>query len=134
MQVRYGRDASQQTLSYKYVISEGNYTAVSITAVDLCGQRSKSSQVKLSNIEIPLIQGIIATNTTTCSTIPTSDSVDSDKQGTIDILAGVLALTIAMIIAISIIFIAILICIVRRNRGGADIPPDRELHNVRNRR
>ena len=36
---------SQQTLPYMSVLSEGNYTAVSITAVDCCGQRSKPSLV-----------------------------------------------------------------------------------------
>ena len=41
--------ASLQTLSYKYnVLTEGNYTTASVEAVDLCGQRSGTSLVKLT--------------------------------------------------------------------------------------
>ena len=34
---------AQQTFSFKYVLSEGNYTAVRIRVVDLCEQRSEPS-------------------------------------------------------------------------------------------
>lgn len=40
---------SSQTVSYKYVLSEGNYTAASITAIDLCGQRSETISLILTN-------------------------------------------------------------------------------------
>ena len=42
-------DQPLQTISYKHVLSEGNYTAASITAVDLCGQRSAPTQFELTN-------------------------------------------------------------------------------------
>ena len=45
-------DQSLQMLSYKYVLSEANYTAASITAVDLCGQRSEPSLVEFVNSTI----------------------------------------------------------------------------------
>lgn len=45
-------DPSLPMFSYKYVLSEGNYTAASITAVDLCGQRSEPSLVELMNATI----------------------------------------------------------------------------------
>ena len=41
---------SQQTFSHKQVVSEGNYTAASITAVDVCGQRSEPSYFVLNAI------------------------------------------------------------------------------------
>ena len=44
-------DQPQQTVSYKYVLPEGNYTAASITAVDLCGKRSAPSELILKNID-----------------------------------------------------------------------------------
>ena len=42
-------DRYLQTFSQKYVIPEGNYTSVSIAAVDLCGKRSNRVQVQLIN-------------------------------------------------------------------------------------
>ena len=42
-------DRYLQTFSQKYVLPEGNYTSVSITAVDLCGQRSNRVQAQLMN-------------------------------------------------------------------------------------
>ena len=38
-----------QTFSQKYVLPEGNYTSVSIVAVDLCGKRSNRIQTQLTN-------------------------------------------------------------------------------------
>ena len=78
--------ASRQTLSYKYAVSNsGNYTRASITAVDFCGQRSEASEFQLMAVIDCMI----------------SDAESSDHyQQTIDILVGVLALTIAIIIAL----------------------------------
>ena len=42
--------ASGQTLSYKYSVLGRNYTAASITAVDLCGQRSEASEFQLMQV------------------------------------------------------------------------------------
>ena len=86
--------ASRQTLSYKYAVSSsGNYTRASITAIDICGQRSEASEFQLMAV-------------TDCNI---SDGESSDHyQQTIDILAGLLAVTIAIIIALLIIFIPII--------------------------
>ena len=97
---------AQQTFSSKYVLSDGNYTAVGITVVDLCEQRSESSQIMLSNINYTIA-------TTTESTMnPQIDELNdtiNNMQRTIDILGGFLAFMIAVIIAIIIIFISALI-------------------------
>ena len=73
-------DQSLQTLSYKFVLSEGNYTAASITAVDLCGQKSEPSLLELKNA------------TTTISDM-------SQSRATIGgLIAGVVILAIVVII------------------------------------
>ena len=61
-------DQLQQMVSYKHVVPEGNYTAASITAVDLCGQRSKPPEVILTNITMDLLL---------VSNVPTSDTEQS---------------------------------------------------------
>ena len=53
---------AQQTFSFKYVLLEGNYTAVRITAIDSCEQRSEPSQIMLSNIEtVPITSESVIT-------------------------------------------------------------------------
>jgi hypothetical protein len=87
--------ASRQTLSYKYAVSNSvNYTRASITAVDLCGQRSEASEFQLMQVAD--------------GSVTNAESSDHYQQ-TIDILAGVLAVAIATIIALLIIFIPIMI-------------------------
>lgn len=88
--------ASKQTLSYKYTLSSsGNYTQASITAVDLCGQRSEASEFQL----MPVADDNI------------TDGESSDRyRQTVDILAGVLAVAISIIIVQFIIFVSITIC------------------------
>ena len=96
--------ASRQTLSYKYAVSNSvNYTRASITAVDFCGQRSEASEFQFMLVT----DGNI------------TDIESNDRQRTIDILAGILAFTIAIIISLLIIFIPIVIyqCIVNRREA-----------------
>jgi hypothetical protein len=99
--------ASRQTLSYKYTVSNSvNYTRASITAVDLCGQRSEASEFQLT----PVMDGSITKLNTKSSNC---------YQQTIDILAGVLAVAIAIIIVLCIIFIPIITyqCIMNRQEA-----------------
>ena len=86
----------QQTFSQKYVLSEGNYTSVSITAVDLCGKRSESIQVHL-------------TNTTTASmTMCDSNSGASDAQQQNSVAAIVLGVLLLIFMVLALL--AIVIC------------------------
>ena len=87
--------ASMQTLSFKYVLSEGSYTAASITAVDLCGQRSEPFDLEL-----------MVNNTNRGLTTSTMCDL---KKSTVDGLAGALALVIAIIIALFIVIITIIV-------------------------
>ena len=87
--------ASVPTPSYKYTVLEGNYTAVSITAVDLCGQRSEPSQVKLM---------VNIANKTVINSIP----YDWQKS-TMDGLIGGLAAAIAVIIVFCIVIVTIVV-------------------------
>ena len=94
--------ASRQTQSYKYAVSNsGNSTRASITAVDICGQRSDASEFQLNDILVT--DGNI-----------TDTELNDHHQQTIDILAGVLAFAFAIIIALLIVFIPVVIyqCIV----------------------
>ena len=83
---------SPQTLSYKYVLSERNYTTASITAVDLCGQRSEPTQLELTN----------ATTINICAS-----SVGSrESRSTVAIGAGSVGVTLTVIIiALSIVIL-----------------------------
>jgi hypothetical protein len=83
------RATTEQIFSFKYVLSEGNYTAVRITVIDLCEQRSEPSQIMLSNINDPTVATISESITN-----PQID--DKNKKRTIDILATVVALMIAL--------------------------------------
>ena len=64
---------SLQVLSYKYnvMLSEANYTAASITAVDLCGQRSEPTQLELTNA---------TTNDICASSVDTSGAQQSESK------------------------------------------------------
>ena len=91
--------ASRQTLSYKYAVSDsGNYTAASITAVDLCGQRSEASEFQL--IPVTYSNGSI--------TNPESNDHDGQKSNTVYILAGIFTAAIAIII-IAIYILSIIV-------------------------
>ena len=94
---------AQQTFSFKYALPRGNYTAVRITAIDLCEQRSESS---LSNINNSLIIETVATCTTSESVI---NSQIDELNDTINILAGVLASIIALLIGAIIIITALIV-------------------------
>lgn len=75
MSVRMADQYSQRTFSQKYVLSEGNYTSVSIAAVDLCGKRSESVQVRL-------------TNTTTVSTCVSNLASSNTQQQNVAVITG----------------------------------------------
>ena len=96
---------AQQTFSFKYVLLEGNYTAVRITVVDLCGQRSDPSQIMLNNI------GTVP-NTCTSESVVTpcaqTDELNDNMQHTINILIGIFVPVIVLIIIALIIIIVVL--------------------------
>ena len=109
---------AQQTFSFKYVLSEGNYTAVRITVIDLCEQRSEPSQIMLSNIEtVP--------NTSESVTTPLTDGVNDNMQRTINILAGILAFMFVLLIVVIIIVIALIVVLKRGSKKSAE--PEKSL-------
>jgi hypothetical protein len=81
------RATTQQTFSFKYVLSEGDYTAARITAIDSCEQRSEPSQTMLNINPVPI------------GPVQLCDSNDAIKNGQriIDILAGILAIVFAVL-------------------------------------
>ena len=83
---------AQQTFSFKYVLSEGNYTAVRITVVDLCEQRSEPSQIMLNNI------GTVPNTCTSESVVTPCAQTDDNMQHTINILIGIFVPVIVLII------------------------------------
>ena len=88
----------QQMFSQKYVLSEGNYTSVSITAVDLCGKRSESIQVHL-------------TNTTTASMcVSNLGTSDAQQQNSAAAITGAV-LGVLLLICIIIIMVLALLAI-----------------------
>ncbi|MCG8626819.1 MAG: hypothetical protein MJE68_33060 [Proteobacteria bacterium] len=91
---------AQQTFSFKYVLSEGNYTAVRITVVDLCEQKSEPSQIMLDNI-------VTVPNTCTSESVVTpcaqTDELNDNMQHTINILIGIFVPVIVLIIIALII-------------------------------
>jgi hypothetical protein len=117
------RATTQQTFSSKYVLSEGNYTAVRVTAVDLCEQRSDPSQIMLSNINNSVSIGTVATTpesiTNQQSEIDELNDTIKKQKGTIDTLAIILGSISAIIIAIVIIIIAALIIVFKCGSGGS---------------
>ena len=114
----------QPMFSYVYVLSdsEGNYTDVSITAVDLCEQRSKPSKVELRNInsDNPLIRSTQLGPTMSMTCHPPSN----DDKCTI-ILATVIALLVITIIVIFIVIsIICYMCNRRNNNMEVAVPED----------
>lgn len=91
----------QQTFSQKYLLTEGNYTSVSVTAVDLCGKRSKNIRVHL-------------TNTTTASMTMCDSSLgasDAQQQNSVAaIVLGVLLLIFMVLAAALLVAVVILVC------------------------
>ena len=62
-------DQALEVLSYKYVLSEGNYTSVSIIAVDICGERSEPTQVLLTNTTTVSVRSNTATQQSVAITL-----------------------------------------------------------------
>ena len=102
-------DQLQQTVSYKRVLPEGNYTAASITVVDLCGQRSKPSELILTNITMDLLL---------VSNVPTSDTEQSQVTA-IGAGLGVTLGVVTIVMVASIITVIILAFYVHSYRKGA---------------
>ena len=106
MSVRMADQYSLQALSQKYVLSEGNYTSVSITAVDLCGKRSERIQVHLTNATTVGVSNI-------ATSVTQQRNVTCTATGTV---LGVLLL-ISLVIAAALIVAVILLAIrVRRHQ------------------
>ena len=93
----------QQTFSQKYVLNEGNYTSVSVTAVDLCGKRSKNIQVHLTNTTI-------ASMTMCHSNLGTSDAQQQNVAIITGAVLGVLLL-IFMVLAAALLVIIVVILV-----------------------
>ena len=96
---------AQQTFSSEYVLPGGNYTAVRITAIDLCEQRSDPSQIMLNNIAtVP--------NTCTSESVVTpcaqTDELNDNMQHTINILIGIFVPMIAIVFITALIIIVVL--------------------------
>ena len=119
------RANTQQTFSSQYVLSEGNYTAaaVRITVVDLCEQRSESSQIMLSKINYTVA-------TTTELTINPQIDELNNMQHTIDILGGILAFTIVVIIALIIIILILSLIIYCKRASSKSVETDIELKKL----
>ena len=89
------------SLPYKFVLPEGNFTTVSVTAVDVCGQRSEPSESALN---------ITPTNS---SGSPITCNSEREKQlkDIVYILSSVIALVIAAcIVAIIVAILVKIIC------------------------
>ena len=82
-------DQYLQTFSQKYVLPEGNYTSVSIAAVDLCGKRSNHVQVQLIN----------TTMVSTCSPTlaPSTSDTKHTQQNEAAITGGVLGVLLVIL-------------------------------------
>lgn len=82
-------DRYLQTFSQKYVLSEGNYTSVSIVAVNLCGKRSNRVQVQLIN----------TTMVSTCSPTlaPSTSDAKHAQQNEAAITGGVLGVLLLIL-------------------------------------
>ena len=101
-------DRYLQTFSQKYVLPEGNYTSVSIAAVDLCGKRSNRVQVQL-------------TNTTTVSTCapnlaPSTSDAKHAQQNEAAITGGVLGVLLLIFVVIAAALLVIVIILVYCHR------------------
>ena len=96
-------DQPLQTLSlYEYdtVLSEGNYTEASITAVDLCGRRSNSSEP----IQLEVISRTTANISKPTITDSESDAQQSEIIGlSVTVPLAIIAVAVTVIITIIII-------------------------------
>ena len=107
------RATAQQSISSEYVLSEGKYTAVRITVIDLCEQRSEPSQIILSNIDDPLSVEAVATTTESVCINPRIDELNNTikKQRSTNVgLFIALACTTALCIITSTISIIQCMC------------------------
>ena len=82
-------DRYLQTFSQKYLLPEGNYTSVSIAAVDLCGKRSSRVQVQLMN----------TSTVSTCSPTlaPSTSDAKHTQQNEAAITGGVLGVLLLIL-------------------------------------
>ena len=114
-------DQSQQMLSYKWVLSEGNYTAASITAVDLCGQRNEPFLIEL------------VTATISNPITDTSDNIMQSGANTTGLTAGVAVMTVVACVSLGVI-IAMIVAIIwcRYCRQKSVTIPAIKMSNVRN--
>ena len=96
----------------RVVLSEGNYTAASIIAVDLCGQRSAPSELILTN-----------TTTDSVSNMPTSDTQKS-RVVAIGTGLGVTLSVVTIVMVASIITVIILALYVHSHRNRESLVHD----------
>ena len=101
------------------MLPEGNYTAASITAVSLCGQRSEPLELILTNITMDLLVSNVAT-----SDINTQQNQVVAVGAGLGVTLGVV--TIVMVASIITVTVIILAFCVHSHRKGATF-----LHTVR---
>ena len=96
------------------MLSEGNYTAASIIAVDLCGQQNKPSLLKL--------------NTTTISDSQTSLAISDMSQSRANVgglTAGVVIMTVVIcVLGIILVVLIVMTCYCSRQKI-ANLMPER---------
>ena len=86
------------SLPYKFVVPVGNFTTISVTAVDKCGQRSEPSESFLS------ISSDSSPTPGTCNT-----NMEEQLQDTVTTLASTIAIGISLCIAVLITAVPIII-------------------------
>ena len=98
----------------RVVLSEGNYTAASIIAVDLCGQRSEPSELILTNITMDLLL---------VSNVPTGDTERSQVIA-VGVGLGVTLGVVTIVMVASIITVIILALYVHSHRNRESLVHD----------
>ena len=93
-------DQYLQTFSQKYLLPEGNYTSVSIAAVDLCGKRSNRVQVQLK----------ITPMVSTCAPNLARDAKHA-QQNEAAITGGVLSMLLLISVVIAAALLAVIILV-----------------------
>ena len=100
-------DRYLQTFSQKYVLPEGNYTSVSITAVDLYGKRSNRVQMQLIN----------TTTVSICAPnlAPSTSDAKYAQQKEAAITGGVLGVLLLIFVVIAAALLVTVIILVYRH-------------------
>jgi hypothetical protein len=108
MSVRMAKsDQYLQIFSQKYVLSEGNYTSVSITAVDLYGKRSNQVQAHLIN----------TTTVSMCAPNLVNSTSADVQQNEAAITGGVLGVLLLISVLIAAVLLVAIIILVHHHKN-----------------